>query len=652
MALVQTDQGWFADENWMKQNYGTLGTSGSRGLVPPYLSNLSYNNILANGLYVGISRYNGVDYPVYIASIAAPATKPAVVVWIGDSSSYRNLYIIGDSTYYPYNRTWGAVVTSHDSARLEVESASSLVRVTVDGHLYYCQYGYSFYPGASYDVYAVNPDIPVFSTVEDAVRATITTYSKANTGYALALWAKYTEYGTADVVCRAILISHFQGPAHIQKNGTGGSEVENVYSYGSDNRILYMAMSIDTVSENALRDSTVIIADFTGVAMPSNTASVIANTLYPLIIQQSDFHWGEIDNPYSDMGTTTTGGGIDGTHEITSNPVSVPITPSFAITNAGFFSVWLPDELQIQKIAAWMWNGKVTTIDFWKRMVTSPTDLILGLSMVPFVISPDGQAKVSLGYISTGLTVDYTNRQFFELDFGTIDIKEVWAAYLDYNPYTTIEVFLPYIGSRRLDTDEVMNKRIHLVYKVDIISGACVAIISVPDYTNPSLETVLYQFMGNCSTQIPVTAEEMINIVRNTVNLITSAASFVNTGGSVGEHESGASGKVASHKAAGAGMVSSALNLATTKQSASRTGSISSAAGFIGVQRPYLIIKRPRQAFPEDQNIYTGYPSFITERIGELEGYTEIEVIHLDNIPCTADELDEIDTLLKNGVIL
>ena len=71
----------------------------------------------------------------------------------------------------------------------------------------------------------------------------------------------------------------------------------------------------------------------------------------------------------------------------------------------------------------------------------------------------------------------------------------------------------------------------------------------------------------------------------------------------------------------------------------------------LAIQKPYLILTRPRQAHPANQNHYTGYPSFITENLSELSGYTEIEQIHLENVQATDSELNEIVSLLESGVI-
>ena len=95
----------------------------------------------------------------------------------------------------------------------------------------------------------------------------------------------------------------------------------------------------------------------------------------------------------------------------------------------------------------------------------------------------------------------------------------------------------------------------------------------------------------------------------------------------------------------------SAAAVSTMKETISHTGSISGSAGLMGIQTPYLIVTRPRQALPLGQNSFTGYPSFITESLGSLTGYTEVEQCHLEHVPATGAELEEIERLLKEGVL-
>ena len=97
-------------------------------------------------------------------------------------------------------------------------------------------------------------------------------------------------------------------------------------------------------------------------------------------------------------------------------------------------------------------------------------------------------------------------------------------------------------------------------------------------------------------------------------------------------------------------VASSVFNGARSK--VHKSGSIGSMAGHMDIQTPYLIITRPVQSVPEKLNELQGYPSNITATLSDLTGYTEVETIYLKDIPATTAEIDEIEALLKGGVII
>ena len=149
-------------------------------------------------------------------------------------------------------------------------------------------------------------------------------------------------------------------------------------------------------------------------------------------------------------------------------------------------------------------------------------------------------------------------------------------------------------------------------------------------------KSCLYAFNGQCSIPIPITATNYTNTINGIINVAASLGTMVATGG-------------ATAPLAAATLASTITN--QMKPTVEKSGAISGPGGVMGIQTPYLILTRPRQALPSKQNTFTGYPSFITVTLGELSGYTEVHSIHLENIPATADELSEIETLLKGGVI-
>lgn len=333
------------------------------------------------------------------------------------------------------------------------------------------------------------------------------------------------------------------------------------------------------------------------------------------------------EDPFESGGSSETGGG-GGDFDNTSTPIEIPGLPGVSAASTGFISLFNPTLSQLNELASYMWSD-VFDIDTLKKLFADPMDVILGLSILPVQIPTSGAKEVKVGNIGTGISLNVASTQFVEVDCGTINVNEYWGAYLDYSPYTHAQIYLPYVGVRPISVDEIMGKSVNVNYHVDILTGACCCFVKCGD-------SVLYSFNGQCSIPIPITATNYTNTINGIISVAASLGTMVATGGATAPL--------------------ALTNLASTitnqmKPTVEKSGAISGPGGVMGIQTPYLILTRPRQALPSKQNTFTGYPSFITVTLGELSGYTEVHTIHLENIPATADELSEIETLLKGGVI-
>ena len=67
---------------------------------------------------------------------------------------------------------------------------------------------------------------------------------------------------------------------------------------------------------------------------------------------------------------------------------------------------------------------------------------------------------------------------------------------------------------------------------------------------------------------------------------------------------------------------------------------------------PYVIIERPSLSVPNNVQHYVGQTSNITMTLGDCRGFTLCEYVHIDNVSATTEEIAEIESLLKQGVIL
>ena len=334
------------------------------------------------------------------------------------------------------------------------------------------------------------------------------------------------------------------------------------------------------------------------------------------------------DDPYAPGGSAWTGGG-DGSFDITGDDVGIPNLPDISATSTGFITLFNPSISQLNNLCNYMWSD-LFDLDTFKKIFADPMQCILGLSIVPLDVPSGGSAHVKVGNIDTGVSMTKAAKQYVEVDCGSVSIEEYSGSYLDYDPYTEIQIYLPYVGIHPLKTDDVMNKTVTVKYHVDILSGACVAYVKCG-------ASVLYSFVGQCSSSIPITGNDWTNVINGALSIAASIGSMVATGGATAPTQI-------------ANIASTAVN--SMKPQVEKSGSMSGTGGLMAIQTPYLIITRPNLAIPEGQNRYTGYPSYINVPLGSIKGYTEVEKVHLDNIPCTESELNEIEKLLKGGVIL
>lgn len=333
-------------------------------------------------------------------------------------------------------------------------------------------------------------------------------------------------------------------------------------------------------------------------------------------------------DPYEQGGTSTTGGGT-GNFDLSSDQIDIPNVPTLSAVDTGLVTLYTPTLAQLQDLARYLWNANSATIDWWKKLIANPLDLILGLSIVPVSVPAGATENVRVGLIDTGVAMTKAASQYVQVDCGALNVTEFYGAALDYLPFRKTSIYLPFIGTRTISTDDIMGKTVHVVYNIDLLSGALTAMIKCGD-------AVLYQYSGSCAMSIPLTGQTFTDMITSTIQLAAGIGATIASGGA----------------AAGIVSASAANSVMSMKPAIERAGGVSGAAGQLAVMRPYLIGEIPRQSVPEHYNKYAGYPSNISAVLGDLSGYTEIETIHLSGINATKPELEEIETLLKGGVFI
>ena len=305
------------------------------------------------------------------------------------------------------------------------------------------------------------------------------------------------------------------------------------------------------------------------------------------------------------------------------------VTPPTGSASA-LYAIYNPTLAQLNSFGAWLWSDNF--VDQIKKLFNDPMQAIIGLHKVYAAPATSGAQTIKVGYLDSGVSANVVSNQYTTIDCGTVTLSEYFHNVFDYSPYTQVNLYLPFIGIVPLDNADVMRSSIHIVYHVDVLSGACLAEVKV---TRDGAGGTLYQYTGNASVTLPISSGSYMGIVSSIASIAGGIAGTIASGGAALPMIASAAG--------------SALNARTKVE---HSGSFSGNAGAMGGKIPYLIISRPQIELAANYQQYIGNPSNFTTTLGNCHGYTEVIECHLENVSATNSELDEINELLKEGVIL
>ena len=306
--------------------------------------------------------------------------------------------------------------------------------------------------------------------------------------------------------------------------------------------------------------------------------------------------------------------------------------PAVGIPGTGFVAIYNPTQSQLASFSQYLWSNDF--IENIKKLFEDPMQAVIGLHMIYATPSRGADHNIICGYLDSGVNSRTVSNQYINIACGAIKVNKYFGNILDYAPYTKIQLFLPFIGVVNLDTNEVMGSTLNVTYRVDVLTGACLAQVSV---SRSDYGAVMYTFSGNCAVQLPITGGNYSSIIANTIGIGASIGATIASGGALAP---------VAVAGAAAGVSNSHLNVA-------HSGSIGANAGAMGGKIPYLIITRPKPYNANNYNNFYGYPSNKTIKLSSCTGYTRVKDIHIENISsATDDELNEIESLLKEGVII
>ena len=362
--------------------------------------------------------------------------------------------------------------------------------------------------------------------------------------------------------------------------------------------------------------------------------------------------WG-IDNetynnkPYGPSSTSSGGGGY-GNQNRYSEDINWDGVPTDDMVGTGFVSLYNPSKNEMQDFASFLFSSVTDSIaNAIKKMIVNPLDGVISAHMIHTRPTTNSMETIKFCGFDTGCQAYVVKPQWGEILYH-IHVSEFYNSYHDSKNYTKIKLFVPYAGMKELDIDDFVGGDLWLRYTIDFLSGMCAIDVETSKVQlgsgNVKINSVLYHYTGNCIIQIPMSGIDMRNIFNSVVGIGANAVS-----GNIG------------------GAIMSGVNGLTQGVNIPKSGDISTNYGYLGYQKPYLLIEHPELSVPNDFDLFEGYPSNITYKLGEIyrkyvvesNKYKEGIFLSIDEgtiwnnyIHCTDKEADMIKQLFVEGVYM
>ena len=156
-----------------------------------------------------------------------------------------------------------------------------------------------------------------------------------------------------------------------------------------------------------------------------------------------------------------------------------------------FYTVYAPTDENMKQINSAVFIGNNDVINkfisykkFWCKIPT------------------DGTAKMKAGNYDFKFEAPVVHGNIIDVSCGSVNVEELYHSLLDYSPFSRLTIYLPFIGFIDLDDKMVMGKSVRVNYRVDVLSGRCLAEI----YTmiDDNTESCIASYAGTIASDEPL----------------------------------------------------------------------------------------------------------------------------------------------------
>ena len=294
----------------------------------------------------------------------------------------------------------------------------------------------------------------------------------------------------------------------------------------------------------------------------------------------------------------------------------------------------------VDNLANYLWNADETifteVVKGLALMGGNPIDGMIDLRLYPFDCAAKaggGHAEtIVVGRTDTKVNALKINNYNAVLDLGSCTFHRKFGNFLDYEPFTTASLYIPYVGIVPISTADFMGQTITCKMVVDITTGSCTAIVFANGIP------IIYK-NGNIGVEIPMTGTNSAAYASRIAGGLTSGATDIALG---------AASKSVGQVVSGVGTIADAA-LSVNNTMYNTAGSSSPACGLWQPQNCYFIIQRPVPIVPDNYGHTVGYACNYQSTIGACSGYTQTYNVDVSTINAPESEKNAIANILNSG---
>ena len=282
------------------------------------------------------------------------------------------------------------------------------------------------------------------------------------------------------------------------------------------------------------------------------------------------------------------------------------------------------EQIELKKLGQFLWSS-----DFFDNVLlvnNSPIENIISLKALIGTVTTTGTSQaLALGNVTTTANAIPCNESI-TINVGSITLPRKYNNFLDFEPYTKVQIYLPFYGCAMLDSSLVIGRTITIKYIIDVITATAKIKIIHDNKT-------LYEFKTTCGSDLPITSSNRASVEMG----------YLSSG--VGMGISIASGNVL-------GGLASGLSMAQSQYHSSTSGNVSGVLNFHDSRMVTVLVDRPVYTELRNFNKTHGRVCNLSKTLRDLRGFTKCA----ENVQIPFNCLDEERTMiieqLTNGVII